>query len=615
MKRPEVFRPVERLAISQTLRDQLGTDLVLLRTSGSTKPPGTKPTSWLQLAKAGTWSGHSMGEFTFDAKTFGEIASNFAKSLNGRIPLDFEHAAEAGFEGSIAQKGAPAQGWIVELRYTNDALEGKVEWNENQPGMEYVRDGAYMFLSPAVIFDSFDRVTGKAIGAELTSCAMTNRPFLDGLKPLAARHDVSSPTTATARVTKTSGAPMLGHLLSLALTVDDKLVELALPPEFIKNAKKKKKKGTTEPGAKEDDGDGKPFDDEGGDEEGGGEGGGGGGDEGEMKASAKCSYDGRTVTKLAAEEYSYAELTCEICEALNSMFGSWSCYVVAVYDGHVVYSKGDDFYDIAYTMKKGNVKLVGEPQEVRRIYKPITASAVGAVRHAPLGDTETMSKTNEVLGLKAEASEASQLSAINAINENVKALTADNAALKATVKLRDERIASLFSALGLKADAPDAEFAKTITEFSAAKEQLAALEPEIKKFRDERSEFESKVGNSEIDWLVTRGADYGFPGLAKSRVSLEMHRKADAVSFAATYKPALDGMAAGDRPVMFSRVTAPGSALQAPAPVATTPAGGSDANSQFDADVAKEIAEAKANGVKLSVADAMTAVTKRLLAR
>lgn len=143
---------------------------------------------WIQLAKTGTFRGHRQGSFSMTAGTFREIIKNFKATANGRIPVDYEHASEQDpTSGSIPFAGAPAQGWIVDMAIRGDDLWGRVEWNAQ--AKQQIRAKEYMFFSPAIRFAAKDRVSGDTIGAVMTSGALTNKPFLDGMMPLAARDD------------------------------------------------------------------------------------------------------------------------------------------------------------------------------------------------------------------------------------------------------------------------------------------------------------------------------------------------------------------------------------------------------------------------------------------
>lgn len=142
---------------------------------------------WIQIAKVGAFRGHPAGPFALTPEVFDEIVRNFRATSNRAVPIDFEHASEADpTSGSVPVVGAPAQGWIRDLDNRGAAgLWGLVEWLPQ--ARQYIRDGAYRYLSPAIRFGSRDRVTGAQIGARLTSAALTNQPFLDGMAALAAK--------------------------------------------------------------------------------------------------------------------------------------------------------------------------------------------------------------------------------------------------------------------------------------------------------------------------------------------------------------------------------------------------------------------------------------------
>jgi phage I-like protein len=148
---------------------------------------------WIQVAKPGEFKGHPAGPFKLNATTFADIVRNFRATQNRRIAIDFEHASEMpATAGSVPSIGAPAQGWILDLQQRADGLFGLVEWLPL--AADYIKSGAYKFFSPAIRFDAVDRVTGKNIGARMTSGALTNKPFIDGLQALTASdRDDNSP--------------------------------------------------------------------------------------------------------------------------------------------------------------------------------------------------------------------------------------------------------------------------------------------------------------------------------------------------------------------------------------------------------------------------------------
>jgi len=78
---------------------------------------------WIQIAKSGAFAGHPAGPFELNEKVFGEIIANFKSTKNRAIAIDYEHASEQdATSGSIPLSGAPAQGWIRDLKIENGNL-------------------------------------------------------------------------------------------------------------------------------------------------------------------------------------------------------------------------------------------------------------------------------------------------------------------------------------------------------------------------------------------------------------------------------------------------------------------------------------------------------------
>jgi hypothetical protein len=140
---------------------------------------------WIQLAKPGSFIKEGR-RFDLNESVFSQILRNFKSTQNQRVPVDYEHASETDpSEGQIAVHGAPAQGWIRDMKIEGGNLYGLVYWGEQ--ARQQIRAGQYHYFSPAIRFGSRDRQTGQEIGAYMSSGALTNIPFLDGMRPLAAK--------------------------------------------------------------------------------------------------------------------------------------------------------------------------------------------------------------------------------------------------------------------------------------------------------------------------------------------------------------------------------------------------------------------------------------------
>lgn len=136
-----------------------------------------KHTSWIQLAKTGSFSDPRYGKFSITTKMFDTWERNFAQLSSPEVgrrgaPLDFDHNPEK-------RGDTQAAGWIVKLERRTDAgnitLWGLVEWN--QIGLDAVEEGRYAYISPSYAEDYVDE-TGKHHGTHLVGAALTNRPFL-----------------------------------------------------------------------------------------------------------------------------------------------------------------------------------------------------------------------------------------------------------------------------------------------------------------------------------------------------------------------------------------------------------------------------------------------------
>ena len=142
--------------------------------------------TWNQIARVGVFKGHPQGAVEFTPQVFDEIIANFRATKNGEVPGDYEHTSER-LPPTVATDGVPAPFWVTDVAKRNGDRElwAKFSWVDPQ-AVKYVRSKRYRYVSPAVNFNARSRETGLPIGARLTSVALTNHPFLDGMMPIAA---------------------------------------------------------------------------------------------------------------------------------------------------------------------------------------------------------------------------------------------------------------------------------------------------------------------------------------------------------------------------------------------------------------------------------------------
>jgi len=128
--------------------------------------------------------------FNFDSKFRAGMIRTFKKT-GLKIQLDFNHGSGGGFMSIPTQEEGKAAGWIVALEdREKKGLWGKVEWN--QSGLNAVRTREYLYISPEFALSYYDTSVGKQVEKpRLFAVALTNRPFLEKQKTLAASHDAA----------------------------------------------------------------------------------------------------------------------------------------------------------------------------------------------------------------------------------------------------------------------------------------------------------------------------------------------------------------------------------------------------------------------------------------
>jgi ADP-ribose pyrophosphatase YjhB (NUDIX family) len=167
------------------------------------------PKVWTELGAPGRWPGHPAGDINLTREVFAEIVRNFhadkAKNPNRNIPIDFNHCSEQDpTSGTIPSEGTPAQGWIHDLKLDERGhLWGLVQWGDL--ARQYIREGKYAGISPAIRFGSKDKATAAPIGARLSSAGLTNQPFLDLAKLVASENQKEATSPAQVSLMSASG--------------------------------------------------------------------------------------------------------------------------------------------------------------------------------------------------------------------------------------------------------------------------------------------------------------------------------------------------------------------------------------------------------------------------
>lgn len=155
---------------------------------------GSEPTSkqrdkWINIAHVGTWKGHGAGEFEFTPAVFSQLITNF-KARKTPVDIDYDHKSRR----SDSMEPARSAGYISRLETRNGGKELWALCRLTELAAEMVANEEMRGCSPVVAFDATDRASGKPIGPELLQLALTNNPFLDGLKGFEDVHEMSMVT-------------------------------------------------------------------------------------------------------------------------------------------------------------------------------------------------------------------------------------------------------------------------------------------------------------------------------------------------------------------------------------------------------------------------------------
>lgn len=143
-------------------------------------------TSEIQFFAMGKWQHERYGEIRFDEDRAKQAIKNYQKAEK-ELNIDYNHL---GTEGGPDE--AIASGWLVGgLKETGQRGENKekkglwgiVKWTKK--AAEYIKSGEYKYISPEFTDAGKDKKTGKKIGFILKAAALTNRPWFEGMAPVA----------------------------------------------------------------------------------------------------------------------------------------------------------------------------------------------------------------------------------------------------------------------------------------------------------------------------------------------------------------------------------------------------------------------------------------------
>lgn len=192
---------------------------------------------WVQVCREGVFMGYRGGRqpFAFNRAHFDTVVANchahprFTAGADGEgttdvIPWDYEHAATGlDDQTQVARKGLPAIGWSSDMQVRDDE-EGKAQlWALTRfigDALQFVKSGQYKDASVELDFHYVDHESAQDNGATVLSIALTNRPFVQGMEPIAATADwyplAASPQEAFESMRRCFGLPVTAGVMAVA---------------------------------------------------------------------------------------------------------------------------------------------------------------------------------------------------------------------------------------------------------------------------------------------------------------------------------------------------------------------------------------------------------------
>jgi len=129
--------------------------------------------SWIQVMKTGKWDHPKHKDIQIAPANLAQFKDNFDRKVRGvDLAVDISHNPDGG-----------AVGWFKELRVDGDKLMARVDWTKG--GAQALKDRKYRYFSPEFMFSWTDPATGQTHKNVMLGGALTNRPFLKGMEPVA----------------------------------------------------------------------------------------------------------------------------------------------------------------------------------------------------------------------------------------------------------------------------------------------------------------------------------------------------------------------------------------------------------------------------------------------
>jgi hypothetical protein len=141
--------------------------------------------AWVHVTTLGEWYHDEYGLLNFDEAMFESWKKNLEAGVWGgtgtdgkpRIAIDYSHAMD-----EAPPEQHKAAGYIDALKLEGDEVYAHIEFTK--PAAEAIKNGEWSWFSISAVDSLTSQATGEDVGNTLIGGALTNRPFIPGLKPI-----------------------------------------------------------------------------------------------------------------------------------------------------------------------------------------------------------------------------------------------------------------------------------------------------------------------------------------------------------------------------------------------------------------------------------------------
>lgn len=141
--------------------------------------------SWAQILRTGEFYDPRYGDFSITSADLAQMVANFKDGKYPQRPTELTGDYNHGTSRPESIDEGKSSGWVkdLEVRGEGDELWAMVEWTETAAALIDAKE--YQFISATFSFDYTNSNGGEEIGPTLLAFALTNRPVVHGMQPVA----------------------------------------------------------------------------------------------------------------------------------------------------------------------------------------------------------------------------------------------------------------------------------------------------------------------------------------------------------------------------------------------------------------------------------------------